>query len=223
MIPLVLASGSPRRRTVLAALGLDFDVRPPELAEELRGGESAAAAARRLAEEKAAAVEAAADELVLAADTIVALDGRLLGKPANPAEAVEMLAALGGRAHTVVTGIALRHADGHWSSVARTDVVFRPLERAEIDAYVATGEPLDKAGAYGIQGFGAALVERIEGDFYNVMGLPIPALLELLARAGARYEYGAIGWRGDGPSTASADLGGSEATRGRVARPEGAP
>lgn len=191
---------------VLAALGLDFDVRPPDLPEELRVGESAESAARRLAEEKAEAVDAEETELVLAADTIVALDGRLLGKPADAPEAAEMLAALAGRPHTVVTGIALRHADGRWSSVARTDVVFRPLERAEIESYVATGEPLDKAGAYGIQGYGAALVERIEGDFYNVMGLPIPALLELLATAGARYEYGGgIAWHED-----------------RVAAPEGA-
>ena len=192
MIPLVLASGSPRRRTVLAALGLEFDVRPPDLEEELRLGESAASAARRLAEEKAEAVDAEGTELILAADTIVSLDGRLLGKPADAREAVEMLGTLSGRAHTVVTGIALRHADGRWSSVARTDVIFRPLERAEIESYVATGEPLDKAGAYGIQGYGAALVQRIEGDFYNVMGLPIPALLELLELAGCRYEYGAI-------------------------------
>lgn len=192
MTSLVLASGSPRRRSVLAALGLEFDVRPPDLAEQLRAGKSAAEAARRLAEEKAAAVEAAADELVLAADTIVALDGRLLGKPAHAGEAAAMLAGLAGRAHTVVTGIALRRAGDRWSSVARTEVIFRPLKRAEIDAYVATGEPLDKAGAYGIQGYGAALVERIEGDFYNVMGLPIPALLELLGKAGYRYEYGVI-------------------------------
>ncbi len=192
MIPLVLASGSPRRRTVLATLGLDFDVRPPDLAEELRVGESAAEAARRLAEEKAWAVEAATEELVLAADTIVALEGRLLGKPAHAEEAAEMLAELAGRRHTVVTGVALRRAGDRWSTVARTDVIFRPLQGAEIDSYVATGEPLDKAGAYGIQGYGAALVERIEGDFYNVMGLPIPALLELLGMAGCRYEYGAI-------------------------------
>lgn len=192
MISLVLASGSPRRRTVLAALGLDFDVRPPDLAEVLRAGESASAAARRLAEDKAAAVEAGPDELVLAADTIVALDGTLLGKPDHPDEAAEMLARLAGRAHTVVTGIALRRADDRWSTVARTRVTFRPLDGAEIESYVATGEPLDKAGAYGIQGYGAALVERIDGDFYNVMGLPIPALLELLGEAGYRYEYGVI-------------------------------
>lgn len=192
MISLVLASGSPRRRTVLTALGLDFDVRPPDLTEELRVGESAADAARRLAEEKAGAVGAAADELVLAADTIVALDGVLLGKPDHPDEAAEMLARLAGRAHTVVTGIALRRADDRWSTVARTEVTFRPLDGAEIESYVATGEPLDKAGAYGIQGYGAALVERIDGDFYNVMGLPIPALLELLGEAGCRYEYGVI-------------------------------
>lgn len=203
MTRLVLASGSPRRRQILESLGLAFDVRPPDVDETLGPGEEATAAVRRLAEEKAAAVDAAPDELVLAADTIVVLDGELLGKPADPREAAAMLARLAGRSHLVITGIALRTAAPVLSDAARTRVTFRALERREIEAYVATGEPLDKAGAYGIQGFGSALVERIDGDFYNVMGLPVPALLDLLRRAGLRYLYGEIVPDGDRPKGAT--------------------
>lgn len=192
MIPLVLASGSPRRRDILAGLGLAFDVRPPAIDETIRPGEDAVAAARRLAEEKAAAVTAAPAELVLAADTIVALGGELLGKPSGPEQARAMLGRLAGRTHGVVTGLALRTAAGVSSLAARTEVTFRPLEADEIAAYVATGEPLDKAGAYGIQAYGSALVHRIEGDFFNVMGLPVPTLLELLEGAGFRYMYGRL-------------------------------
>lgn len=197
MIRLVLASGSPRRREILSALGLRFDVRRPDLDETLRPGEGAADAARRLAEEKAAAVEAAPDELVLAADTIVVLDGELLGKPSGPEGAAVMLERLAGRSHEVVTGLALRLGAETRSTTARTSVIFRPLDRREIAAYVGTGEPLDKAGAYGIQGFGSALVERIEGDFFNVMGLPVPALLALLRAGGFRYLYGELVPSGD--------------------------
>ena len=189
---LVLASGSPRRRDILTALGLAFDVRPPDVDDTLRAGESGVVAARRLAEEKAAAVEAGAGDLVLAADTIVVLDGELLGKPQDEAEAAAMLARLGGRDHTVVTGMALRRGEHVHSAAASTAVTFRGLDEEEIAAYVATGEPLDKAGAYGIQGFGSALVEHIEGDFFNVMGLPVPTFLDLLRAAGFRYLYGSI-------------------------------
>lgn len=192
MIRLVLASGSPRRRDILAALGLPCDVRPPQLDEVLRPDEQAADAARRLAEEKAGAVAAEPAELVLAADTIVSLDGELLGKPADPEEAAHMLARLAGRTHAVITGVALRTAGGTSSLSARTLVTFRALDADEIAAYVATGEPFDKAGAYGIQGYGSALIERIEGDFFNVMGLPVPTLLDLLDGAGFRYLSGEI-------------------------------
>lgn len=191
-VRLVLASGSPRRRAVLSALGLEFVVRAPDVDETLRSGESADVAARRLAEAKAAAVEAGPEELVLAADTIVVLDGELLGKPADVEEAAAMLERLAGRSHEVVTGLALRAGADTRSIAARTEVVFRALDRTEIGAYVATGEPLDKAGAYGIQGYGSALVERIEGDFFNVMGLPVPAMLALLRATGFRYLYGRI-------------------------------
>jgi septum formation protein len=190
MTGLVLASGSPRRRDILTALGLQFDVRRPDVDETLRPGETADCAARRLAEEKATAVEADPDELVIAADTIVVLDGELLGKPSGPEEAVVMLGRLAGRCHDVITGLAVRFGADTRSVTARTSVRFRFLDPAEIAAYVATGEPLDKAGAYGIQGYGSALVERIEGDFFNVMGLPVPALLALLSATGFRYLYG---------------------------------
>lgn len=189
---LVLASGSPRRRAILAALGLEFDVRPPEVDEAFLPGESGSAEARRLAEKKASAVAAGAGELVLAADTIVVLDGELLAKPADPREAALMLASLSGRPHVVVTGLALRLGDSLHSAAAETTVTFRSLDAAEIEAYVRTGEPLDKAGAYGIQGYGSALVERIDGDFFNVMGLPVPTLLDLLRATGLRYLYGDI-------------------------------
>lgn len=197
MTRLILASGSPRRRDILTALGLAFEVRPPDVDETLRPGEGAAAAARRLAERKATAVEADPDALVLAADTIVVLDGELLGKPTGPNDAIAMLGRLAGRSHEVITGLALRLGAETRSVVARTNVIFRSLDHSEIAAYVATGEPLDKAGAYGIQGFGSALVERIEGDFFNVMGLPVPALLALLYDTGFRYLYGEIVPLGD--------------------------
>lgn len=189
---LVLASGSPRRRDILTALGLAFDVRPPDVDETLLPGEGARGAARRLAQQKAAAIEAEAGELVIAADTIVALDGELLGKPTGPKDAAAILGRLAGRSHEVITGLAVRFGTETRSVAALTTVTFRALDPEEVAAYVATEEPLDKAGAYGIQGFGSALVERIEGDFYNVMGLPVPALLALLRTIGFRYLYGKI-------------------------------
>lgn len=192
MTRLVLASGSPRRRDILTALGLSFDVRAPAVDESVDAGETAADAARRLAGRKARAAGARPGELVLSADTIVALDDHLLGKPDDAAGAVSMLARLSGRTHVVVTGLALATPSRVLTAVAATRVTFRRLASAEIAAYVATGEPLDKAGSYGIQGLGAALVERIEGDFYNVMGLPIPTLLALLEEAGWRYAFGRL-------------------------------
>lgn len=205
MTRLVLASGSPRRRDILTALGLAFDVRPPDVDETLRSGEGASAAARRLAEQKVAAVEAGPDELVLAADTIVVLDGELLGKPTGPNDAATMLGRLAGRSHEVITGLALRFGAETRSVVALTTVTFRSLDPAEITAYVATGEPLDKAGAYGIQGYGSALVERIEGDFFNVMGLPVPTLLALLRVTGFRYLFGKLVPLGDASSSGCAE------------------
>lgn len=171
---LVLASGSPRRRRMLAELGLEFTVAAAEIAEVAATGEGPADFVRRLALEKAAAVAAARPESwVLAADTVVALGERILGKPADQAQAASMLAALSGREHTVWTGFALLRGREQVAEVVATRVWFAPLSPSLIRAYVATGEPLDKAGAYGIQGRGGMLVAKIEGSVSNVIGLPL--------------------------------------------------
>lgn len=180
---LVLASASPRRRDLLASLGLAFTVRPVVIDESPLDGEAPDAYVGRLAAAKASA-EGAAGELVLAADTVVALDGELLGKPAGPAEARAMLARLAGRRHEVFTGVALRDPGRERleQAVARTSVDIAPLSADRIAWYVDTGEPLDKAGAYAIQGLGALLVTRIEGNYTNVVGLPLPTVRELFNR-----------------------------------------
>jgi septum formation protein len=190
-VPVVLASASPRRRELLALLGLAFDVRPTDVDETWRNGEAPAAHAERLAREKAAAA-ASSGAAVVGADTIVVTDGEILGKPRDAAEAREMLRRLAGRDHEVFTGVAVAYGGALASGVGRTVVRFRPLDEAVIAEYVATGEPLDKAGAYGIQGFGAVLVERIDGDYFTVMGLGLGLMVELLARVGLRYRFGAV-------------------------------
>ncbi|MDT8436522.1 MAG: Maf family protein [Gemmatimonadota bacterium] len=189
---LVLGSSSPRRAALLSGLGLRFAVRPPDVPETLEPGELPAVAARRLATEKARAVPRDADEVVIAADTIVALGDESLGKPTDAGAAVRMLLALAGREHEVFTGVAVARGDAVRTGVERTMVTFRPLARSECAEYVATGEPLDKAGAYAIQGRGAALVERIDGDYSNVVGLPVRLLLTLLARHGLRYDFAGL-------------------------------
>ncbi|MGH7482971.1 MAG: Maf family protein [Longimicrobiales bacterium] len=192
--PLVLASASPRRADLLTMLGLRFDVRPADIDELPEAGETAIEVAERLARAKAAAVAALRpDALVVGSDTVVILGDELLGKPGGAAEAVEMLLRLAGREHRVATGVAVVAPDGRTASaveVAR--VSFRGFDRATAEAYVATKEPLDKAGAYGIQGYGATLVESIEGDFFAVMGLPIVRLVGLLEELGWRYEFGGL-------------------------------
>lgn len=189
---IVLASASPRRAEILRRLGLAPEVRPADLDEAYREGETPAEHVERLAGEKASAVAATGsdDVLVVGGDTVVVVDGRVLGKPAEPDEAVRMLLDLAGRAHEVLSGIAIAGPHGLVSDLARTEVVFRPFDEATARAYVATGEPMDKAGAYGIQGRGAALVEGIRGDWENVVGLPVPTFLRLLERAGWRYAFG---------------------------------
>ncbi len=189
---LVLASGSPRRREILELLGLEHEVRPPAVDEQLRSGEDPGVEARRLAVEKASATAGDRDDLILAADTLVVLGEETLGKPVDEADAIRMLMKLQGRRHEVYTGLALRAGSRIESGVAVTRVWFRSLDAAECEEYVASGEPLDKAGAYGIQGLGAALVQRIEGEYFNVMGLPVQLLLSLLARFGLRYAYGSL-------------------------------
>jgi septum formation protein len=170
---LVLASASPRRQEILACAGISFTVRSAPVPEEHDGSEAPADLVRRLALEKAFAVPCAADEIVLAADTVVVLGDRILGKPKDASDASRMLSLLSGREHEVITGICLRHARGAISDQARTRVRFVALTPAEIAAYVATGEPADKAGAYAIQGRACRFIERIEGCYFNVVGLPI--------------------------------------------------
>jgi septum formation protein len=168
-------------------LGIEVDVQPPHITELRRAGETPRSYVERLAREKAAAV---AGELVLAADTTVV---EVLEKPADDADALRMLERLAGRTHEVITAVALRADGATRQATDVTRVTFRPAGRALLRAYVATGEPMDKAGAYGIQGYGAALVERIDGDFFGVMGLPLRLVLELLEQAGYPYRFGMSG------------------------------
>jgi septum formation protein len=180
---IVLASASPRRAHILRALGVPFRVEAAGVDEALLPGEDAAAAAERLAWAKAAAV--AGGELpVLAADTLVTCEGRILGKPEDAAEAAAMLRQLAGRVHEVVTGMCLVAAGRARSGVERTAVRFAALTAAEIDWYVGTGEPLDKAGAYHVDGRGGAFIETIEGSPSNVAGLPVRLLLQLAREVG---------------------------------------
>ena len=172
---LVLASASPRRRDLLAGLQLDFEVRSAEIDESALTDELPEDHVLRLARAKAQAV-ARPGELVLAADTVVVLEGRILGKPADPADAQQMLSSLAGREHDVYTGVALFEPDRDTlvSATDRSEVRIAALDKDEISWYVSTGEPLDKAGSYAIQGLGALFVERVVGNYTNVVGLPLP-------------------------------------------------
>jgi septum formation protein len=188
---IVLASASPRRRHLLETLGIEHDVQPADVDEVRLPGEVPEAMAVRLARAKATAVaKDRPSDLVLAADTVVAIDDHVLGKPESPGDAERMLAMLSGRRHRVVTGVALACPDGDvLERYDVTEVWFRPLSAETITAYVATGEPLDKAGSYGVQGYGAVLVERVDGDFFSVMGLPVRLVVDLLAEAGTPYRF----------------------------------
>ena len=174
---LVLASSSPRRREILQAAGIPFEARPADVDETLLPGESAEAHVRRLARKKAEAVQG---DLVLGADTVVVVDNRILGKPADTGDASRMLRLLSGRDHFVLTGICLRNGRESRVDSASTLVRFMPLSNAEIDDYVAGGEPMDKAGAYAIQGLASKFIERIEGCYFNVVGLPISLVYKYL-------------------------------------------
>ena len=178
---LILASQSPRRRSLLARITEEFIVRPSGC-DEHTDERDPAKRVSELARRKARAVEANADDLVLASDTVVALDGEILEKPADAEDARRMLRLLSGRTHTVFTGVCLRRGETEDVFFCRTEVTFWPLEGALIEDYIASGEPMDKAGAYGIQGRGALLVRSIEGDFFNVMGLPIGEVYRRLQR-----------------------------------------
>ncbi len=226
MINVVLASASPRRRELLNLIGIEHVVRPADIDESVREGESPIAYTERLSREKALAVasnleglirsgsisavsgraineedvEADIDidadinadingSLIVAADTTVVIDGDILGKPADTDEAVAMISRLSGRTHTVVTGIACSLNGNTVSAVETVEVTFRVLTVEEIHDYVETREPMDKAGAYGIQGYGATIVERIEGDYFSVMGLPLSRLILLMKELGVHYRF----------------------------------
>ena len=188
---LILASGSPRRRELLRNAGFTFEVIPPEVAEDNPDNDAPAKLVERLALDKAEAVAGRFHRqdnvVVLGADTVVVVDSTLLGKPASPAEARQMLQRLSDRTHEVITGVALVEPETARRTVAHetTRVFFRPLEPQEMEDYVATGEPLDKAGAYAIQGGASRFVTRVEGCYFNVMGLPVALVDRLLRERGA--------------------------------------
>ena len=190
MLPIVLASGSPRRKQLLEMLRIPFRVIPPDVDEHVLAGEQADAYVTRLSRVKAEAVAARAPgEVILAADTTVALRGKIFEKPTSPQNAVEMLEQLQGQTHKVLTAVAVSENGRLDQALDVTRVTFRRADHATLEEYVATGEPLDKAGAYAIQGLGAPLIERVEGDFFGVMGLPLRLALDLLAKFGRPYRF----------------------------------
>jgi septum formation protein len=185
-LTLTLASSSPRRRQLLQMLGIPVQVVPPNISEVRRPVETPVDYVERLAREKALGVPG---RLVLGADTTVVVRDEVLEKPVDAADALRMLKKLQGRTHQVVTSVALVADEMVRQATDVTNVVFRRLDESFLEAYVATGEPMDKAGAYGIQGYGAALVERVDGDFFSVMGLPLRLVLDLLEQAGHPYRF----------------------------------
>jgi septum formation protein len=189
----VLASSSPRRRELLNLIGIAHEVRPANIDERRRNRETPRSQAERLAREKATAIATRDPDLItIGADTIVVVNRHVLGKPADSADAQRMLAMLSGREHLVITAVAVSRDGKLRSAVEEVRVKFRRLPKSEIDAYIATGEPMDKAGAYGIQGFGATIVERIEGDYFAVMGLPLARLVGLIRAVGVNYQFGRL-------------------------------
>ena len=187
----ILASQSPRRRDLLTLIGVPHEVRPADIDETVLPGERPAPHAERLARGKALAIASAEpDALTIGSDTIVVVDGDILGKPADTDEARRMLRRLSGREHVVFTAVAVADGGRVASGVEEVTVRFRALGDDEIDAYVATGEPMDKAGAYGIQGYGATIVEGIDGDYFAVMGLALGRMVRLMAELGIEYRFG---------------------------------
>jgi septum formation protein len=187
----ILASASPRRRELLTLVGIDHEVSPANIDESILPGESAREHAERLARGKAIAI-AVSDAVVLGSDTIVVVDGDILGKPRDRQHAAEMLRRLSGRTHTVMTGVAASWEGRLVSGLEEVDVTFRALSDDEIARYIDTGEPMDKAGAYGIQGFGATIVDRVDGDYFAVMGLALNRLVRLLRDLGLDYNFGPV-------------------------------
>ena len=187
---LILASQSPRRAELLRMLGLDFEIMPADIDETYLRHEAAPAHAQRLAREKALLIaEQNAAALVVGSDTVVVIDRAVLGKPKTDDDAVNMLMRLQGRTHRVATGIAVAHGG---ECIAETEIVrvkFRAFDETRARDYVATREPMDKAGAYGIQGFGAALVEWVQGDYFAVMGLPVQRMIRIMEQLGWHYNF----------------------------------
>jgi septum formation protein len=187
----ILASQSPRRRDLLTLIGIPHEVRPADIDETYLPGEPPRAHAERLAREKAAATSDP-DAVVIGSDTIVVVDGDVLGKPRDEAEAARMLRRLSGRTHSVLTAVAVAWRGRVESGVEEVDVTFHELSEMAIASYVATREPMDKAGAYGIQGFGATIVAAVHGDYFAVMGLPLQRLVRLLDSLGLHYRFGPV-------------------------------
>jgi len=187
----ILASQSPRRRELLTLVGITHEVMPANVDETYLPGEAPAAHAERLARAKASTI-AIPDAVVIGSDTIVVVDGDVLGKPTDGAEAARMLERLSGRTHIVMTAVAVAWRGRIESAVEEVAVTFHVLSPAIISGYVATREPMDKAGAYGIQGYGATLVNRVDGDYFAVMGLPLHRMVLLMERLGIRYPFGPL-------------------------------
>jgi len=192
-VKVILASGSPRRRQLLDLIGIPHEVRPSNIDETMRPREAPRRHAERLAREKASAIATReGDVITIAADTIVVVNRQVLGKPRDIDDARRMLSMLSGREHTVITAVAVARGRKLRSAIEEVKVKFRRLREDEIDAYIATDEPMDKAGAYGIQGFGATIVECVDGDYFAVMGLPLARLVTLLRDLGVRYRFGQL-------------------------------
>jgi septum formation protein len=190
-VRIILASQSPRRRELLALIGIAHEVMPADLDESVLPNEAPTAHAERLARAKAEAIaRRESGAVVIGSDTIVVLDGDILGKPRDHADAAATLRRLSGRTHTVHTAVAVARNGRLVSGVESVEVTFRPLSNEQIETYIATGEPMDKAGAYGIQGYGAVIVERVHGDYFAVMGLALGMLVGLLEQVGVEYRFG---------------------------------
>ena len=182
---IILASGSPRRKELLSLAGLEnFIVAPAEVDETVQAGLKPDEVVKQLSRKKAEGASFSARDIIIAADTVVSIDNKILGKPEDEDEAVRMLTMLSGRTHRVYTGVTVRRGDEYLTEVESTTVYFRELDEEEIQAYVKTGEPMDKAGSYGIQGRGCTFAKRLEGDYFNVMGLPMARLAIMLKKFG---------------------------------------
>jgi septum formation protein len=192
--PIILASQSPRRAELLRMLGFRFDIVPADIDETYTVAETGPDHARRLAREKADVIaRMRPDAIVIGSDTVVVVDADVLGKPTSHEHAVEMLLRLQGRTHQVATGIAIAAPNARAEDeIEVVDVRFRAFDRRTAEAYVTTGEPMDKAGAYGIQGYGASLVEWVRGDYFAVMGLPVQRMIRMMERMGYRYDFGPV-------------------------------